>query len=112
MASRTGAKYDRKDILIADLVKALSHPARLQIIRFLAKRKTCVCGEIAEILPLSQSTVSQHLKELKDLGIIKGELEGRNSCYCIDREKLKLLDSMLQDFFNDISKYESDSECC
>ncbi len=69
---------------IALFAKALAHPARIAIIQLLLKKQTCYCGDIVEELPLSQSTVSQHLKELKNAGIIKGTIEGAKICYCID----------------------------
>jgi len=81
------AKIDEFTLLenrIAKYAKALGHPARVAILRLLLKRQACVCGDIVEELPLSQSTVSQHLKELKNAGLIKGEIEGVRTCYCID----------------------------
>ena len=69
---------------IALYAKALAHPARVAIIEMLLKKQSCVCGDIVDELPLSQSTVSQHLKELKNAGLIKGEIEGVKICYCID----------------------------
>lgn len=70
----------------AALAKALGHPARIAILQHLAKMKACMCGDIVEELPLSQSTVSQHLKELKKVGLIKGTIEGPSICYCIDEK--------------------------
>jgi ArsR family transcriptional regulator len=64
----------------------LGHPARIAILRLLAQRGTCICGEIVEDLPLSQSTVSQHLKALKEVGLIRGEIEGPRTCYCLDAD--------------------------
>lgn len=69
---------------IADLAKALAHPARIAIIQHLLKEKSCVCGDLVEVLPLAQATVSQHLKELKHIGIIKGEINPPRVCYCIN----------------------------
>ena len=69
---------------LAVLAKALGHPARIAILQFLIKSRSCVCGEIVDKLPLSQSTVSQHLKELKNAGLIKGDIDGPSVCYCID----------------------------
>lgn len=69
---------------LATTAKALGHPARIAILDYLAKQKSCVCGDIVDELPLSQSTVSQHLKELKAAGLIKGDVEGSSICYCID----------------------------
>ena len=71
---------------LAAVCKALSHPARIAILQTLAQRGTCICGEIVAALPLSQATVSQHLKVLKEAGLIRGETEGPRSCYCIDAQ--------------------------
>lgn len=72
---------------IANYAKALAHPARIAILKILMERKACICGDIVDELPLSQSTVSQHLKELKEAGLIKGTIEGVRVCYCIDEIK-------------------------
>jgi DNA-binding transcriptional ArsR family regulator len=77
-------EFSVRDNRIATWAKALSHPARVAILQLLIKRQNCICGDIVEELPLSQSTVSQHLKELKEAGLIKGEIEGAKICYCID----------------------------
>ncbi len=69
---------------IAAYAKALAHPARVAIVELLLKQQSCICGDIVNELPLSQSTVSQHLKELKNAGLIKGDMEGVTTCYCID----------------------------
>ena len=85
---------------VATIAKALGHPARIAILQYLAEKKSRVCGDIVDELPLSQSTVSQHLKELKKVGLIKGEIEGPSVCYCIDSKALikakKLLGDLLQ----------------
>ena len=73
---------------LASLCKALGHPTRVQIVRLLMSVDTCVCGDIVERLPLAQSTVSQHLKILKDAGLVKGEIDGPRTCYALDREAL------------------------
>ena len=73
---------------LAGIFKALAHPVRLKIIEHLKRVNCCICGEIVEILPLSQSTVSQHLKHLKNAGLVKGEIEGPTTCYCIDYDVL------------------------
>lgn len=88
MAISKKSEFIETDNELATFAKALSHPARILILKTLAKRNTCICGEIVDVLPLSQSTVSQHLKELLEAGIIKGEIEGVRSCYCIDWKKL------------------------
>lgn len=72
----------------ARICKALGHPARVKIVAFLQKADRCICGEIVQILPLAQSTVSQHLKQLKDAGLIRGAVEGPRTCYCLDRDLL------------------------
>lgn len=69
---------------LASFAKALAHPARIAILEYLLAHKVCICGDLVDELPLAQATVSQHLKELKAIGIIKGEIEGTSVCYCID----------------------------
>lgn len=76
---------------LARLAKALGHPARVAILRLLIRRDTCVCGEIVDELPLAQSTVSQHLKQLKEAGLIRGEVDGPRVCYCVDEGAIALL---------------------
>ncbi|WP_276495728.1 ArsR/SmtB family transcription factor [Pontibacter litorisediminis] len=84
---------------VARLAKVLSHPARIAILQHLAEAKTCISGDISNALPLSRTTVSQHLQELKNVGLIKGVIDGLTVCYCIDQEQFdrarQLLDSML-----------------
>ncbi len=79
---------------LARYAAALAHPARIAILKTLAQRKECVCGEIVEILPLAQSTVSQHLKVLKQAGLIQGDVEGPRSCYCINPGALERLSEL------------------
>lgn len=86
----------------SELFKALGHPARLAILDYLAKSKTCITGDIAEVLPLSRTTVNQHLKELKDVGLIKGTTEGVKTCYCLDNAKVKELKKITEAFLNGI----------
>ena len=76
------------DLTIALCCKALGHPARVAILRHLLQVDRCVCGEIVETLPLAQSTVSQHLKQLKDAGLIRGEIHGPSTCYCVNKDRL------------------------
>ncbi len=76
---------------LAHLAKALGHPARVRILRILSRRTQCVCGDIVEELPLAQSTVSQHLKVLKEAGLIRGEVDGPRVCYCIEPKALRRL---------------------
>lgn len=80
---------------LAALAWAVAHPARVRIVRLLIARKACVCGEIVNEMPLAQSTVSQHLKILKESGLIDGEVDGPKVCYCINREKLKRLKALI-----------------
>ncbi len=84
---------------LAELAKALGHPARVAILRELARRNVCVCGEIVDVLPLAQSTVSQHLKELKSAGLISGTVEGVKSCYCINHDTVSRLKNLLEELF-------------
>ncbi|MBN8524038.1 MAG: winged helix-turn-helix transcriptional regulator [Planctomycetes bacterium] len=76
---------------LAELAKALGHPARVRIMKLLIERNSCVCGDIVEEIPLAQSTVSQHLKQLKEAGLIQGEIDGPRICYCVDHAVLKRL---------------------
>jgi DNA-binding transcriptional ArsR family regulator len=88
MAFSKKEEFTKDDIWLADVGKALSHPARIRILKILSGMNVCMCGDIVELLPLSQSTVSQHLKELKRVGLIKGEIEGPKVCYCVNEETL------------------------
>ena len=94
----------------ANLFKALAHPARLQILRFLAESETCISGAISDELPLSRTTVNQHLKELKDAGLIKGHVEGVKMNYCLDAEKVKEMKSLLTSFLDGI-QFPDDFTC-
>ncbi|HLZ70035.1 MAG TPA: metalloregulator ArsR/SmtB family transcription factor [Dehalococcoidia bacterium] len=73
------------------MLRAMANPVRFRIVRLLAERDTCVCGELVEALPLAQSTVSEHLKVLKDAGIVRGTIGGPNTCYCLDPQALRFL---------------------
>ncbi|MEY4578575.1 MAG: hypothetical protein RL701_3278 [Pseudomonadota bacterium] len=86
---------DAADDELAELSKALGHPARVKILRILARRTTCVCGDIVDELPLAQSTVSQHLKVLKDAGLIRGEVDGPRTCYCLEPRMLRRLKALV-----------------
>ena len=83
------------DLELAELAKALGHPARVQIVRLLVRREACVCGDIVDELPLAQSTVSQHLKVLKDAGLVKGEIAGPRVCYCVEPRALRRLRALV-----------------
>src|SRR5690606_13315292 len=97
-ASKT-EHFTNKQNTIATLTKAFGHPARVAIMEYLMKVDTCICGDIVNELPLAQPTVSQHLKELKNAGLIKGNIEGNAICYCIDEKTIE----KLQDYFANIS---------
>ncbi len=83
---------------IAAYAKALAHPARIAILEFLASQNACMCGDIVDELPLSQSTVSQHLRELKNAGLIKGDIEGTKVCYCINEKAYKEIKTLFNEF--------------
>jgi len=102
--------FTDKQNSIATLIKALGHPARVAIVEHLMKVDSCICGDIVDELPLSQPTVSQHLKELKTAGLIKGSVEGNTICYCIDDAAIE----KLQNYFAKISKRleENKNKCC
>jgi ArsR family transcriptional regulator len=87
----------------AELFKALAHPARLAILKYLAATKTCITGDIADELPLGRTTVNQHLKELKDSGLINGTTEGAKTCYCLNIKRVKALRKMSRIFMNEIN---------
>lgn len=100
--------FTKTQLETAALAKALGHPARIAILQFLAQRSTCVCGDIVDELPLSQSTVSQHLKELKNLGLIKGEIEGPSVCYCIHQANWDKAKKLMNTFF----EKNNPENCC
>ncbi|MFN4915090.1 MAG: ArsR/SmtB family transcription factor [Sphingomonadales bacterium] len=99
MGTAKSEEFSVRDNRIAEFAKALSSPARIAILRVLMEKETCMCGDIVEEIPLSQSTVSQHLKELKKAGIIKGEIEGPKTCYCIDAENWETMRKTFKKFF-------------
>ena len=104
MAISKKSEFKEIDNELATFAKALSHPARILILKTLAKKNTCICGEIVEVLPLSQSTVSQHLKELKRVGLIKGEIEGPKICYCINPEVMEKVKKEFDKLFSQVCK--------
>ena len=91
--------FSDKQNYIAAIAKALGHPARVAIIDYLLTVDTCICGDIVNQLPLAQPTVSQHLKELKNAGLIKGDIEGNAICYCIDEKALQKLQTYFAKIF-------------
>ena len=102
-------EFTVKDNKIAKYAKALASPARVAILQLLLKKQNCMCGDIVEELPLSQSTVSQHLKELKESGLIKGDIEGAKVCYCIDDKEWKTAQIWINQLFD---AYKVSDGCC
>jgi DNA-binding transcriptional ArsR family regulator len=94
------SEFTVQQVRIAELAKALAHPARVAIVQHLLLAKECICGELVEVLPLSQSTVSQHLKEMKKAGLILGSVEPPRVCYCINPAALQELRLVLGSFAN------------
>jgi DNA-binding transcriptional ArsR family regulator len=103
------SNYTNKEAQLAQFAKALGHPARVAIISLLLKKQACICGDIVDELPLSQSTVSQHLKELKEAGIIKGEIDGVKTCYCIDETNWSKMSVLFNKMFDSITIAK---KCC
>jgi len=93
---------------LAVFTKALGHPARIAILEYLLNLNSCICGDLVDELPLSQATVSQHLKALKEAGLIKGNVEGTSVCYCIDKEVWEKAHTILNKFFGSFK----DPNCC
>jgi len=114
MASPKKEDFTGEENNIAEFAKAISHPARIAILNKLAECNMCICGEIVAVLPLSQSTVSQHLIELKKVGLVKGTIDGQKSCYCIDWEKLNENLAILNSFTNKLEtlKEKFKQNCC
>ncbi len=115
MAQNKKEEFSDKFNKIANFAKALSHPARIAILKKLADTNKCICGEIVEVMPLSQSTVSQHLKELKTTGLIQGEIEGVASKYCINWNNLDKSIDELYEFIKNIKEKNikvSEGGCC
>ncbi len=102
--------YTVKQEQVARFAKAMGHPARIAILQFLAKQTTCYFGDIHEELPIAKATVSQHLKELKDAGLIQGEVETPKVKYCINRENWKLAKELFVEFFDDCTGKKG--SCC
>ncbi len=97
------------EIQLANIAKALGHPARVAIIQYLLKNKSCICNDLVNELPLSQSTITQHLRELKEVGLIKGEVEGPKMNYCINQEVWQQAGAMFSDLF---AAYVPKQDCC
>lgn len=110
MAIHKKEEFSEKEQALAAFAKAISHPARISILGVLAQRNQCICGEIVEVMPLSQSTVSQHLKELKNAGLINGETDGPRSCYCINWDAFEKFNLDFNSLFQQLR--EENAKCC
>jgi len=112
MSTARDSSFPETQTRLARQLKALAHPARLAIVQLLAERDECVCGEIVDDLPLAQSTVSQHLKALKEAGLVQGTVEGRRTCYCLDSEAVVALNDKIGAFLDGLALAEFSSDCC
>lgn len=111
MAIHKKEEFEQKEQNLAAFAKALSHPARIAILKVLAQRNECICGEIVEVLPLAQSTVSQHLKALKEANLIQGTVEGPKSCYCINWKAFEKFSAEFGSLFSKL-KNSNNKRCC
>ena len=112
MALNKSKEFKLKEQSLSELAKSISHPARIAILKTVAAQGECICGDIVEVLPLAQSTVSQHLKDLKEIGLIKGEVDGLKSCYCINWKKLEEFEKEINKLFNELKSHKLKEECC
>ena len=111
MAFSKADQFAETDQEAAKWGKILSHPARIAILKTLSQMNACVCGTLAQSLPLAQSTVSQHLKTLRESRLIKGEIEGPHQCYCIDRNTLDALQSSLRQLLAELDTFALSCAC-
>lgn len=100
-------KFSEQQNQLASMAKALAHPARIAILEYLIKSQACICGDLVNELPLSQATVSQHLRELRDAGLIKGTVSGTSVCYCIDSDNWLLVKAAFNTFFDNVPECHS-----
>ena len=110
MGATKTSHFTDKQNKVATMLKALGHPARIAVIEYLLKVDTCICGDIVNELPLAQPTVSQHLKELKNAGLIKGDIEGNSICYCINEKALEAIQKYFASHSARIEKKKTN--CC
>jgi ArsR family transcriptional regulator len=111
MPTATKPSFTQRQERLAKGLKALAHPARLAIVQILAEREECICGEIVDDLPLAQSTISQHLKALKEAGLVKGTIDGPRTCYCLAPKAVTALQEKAVGFFDELDP-SAPSECC
>lgn len=102
-------KYTPEQVHLAQLLKVLGHPARIAIVQSIIRTDSCVCGDLVTEIGLAQSTISQHLKELKHVGIIQGTIEGTSVCYCINKETWGQLESTVNELFKSVA---ANPDCC
>ena len=99
--------YSKQQIDIAKFFKVLGHPARVAILQLISKQNSCICNDLVDEIGLAQATISQHLKELKSIGLLEGEVDGKSMCYCINVKRWEELQEQLNSFFN-----KTKSNCC
>jgi len=102
--------FTKEQNYFSSIAKVLGHPARIAILESILKRKTCICGDLVDEIGLAQATISQHLKELKNIGIIQGNIEGTKVCYCINPKKWKEIQVLFDKMFS--SYFDEESSCC
>lgn len=107
MGATKTEKFDHSQITIALVAKVLAHPARVAILQHISQQEGCICNDLVDVIGLAQPTISQHLNEIKKIGLLKGDFEGKNLCYCINEEKWKELQEIFYSFFGKINK-----NCC
>lgn len=112
MAQTKKTAFLAEEQKLAEFARALSHPARIAILKELARHDTCICGEIVSCLPLAQATVSQHLKELLNLGLIKGTVDGKKSCYCINWDTIKQVETSFNIFIEQLGQPQQEEQDC
>lgn len=103
-------KFTEEQNTLANLAKVLGHPARIAILQQIINKNTCICGDLVNDIGLAQATISQHLKELKNAGIIQGSIEGTSVCYCIDKDNWVNIQEMFSSFFN--YQITNNTNCC
>ena len=109
MGATKSTLFTKQQNALANMAKAIAHPARIAILQHLVKKNACVCGDLVDELGLAQPTTSQHLRELKIAGLIHGTIEGSSVCYCINPKVWRQYKDLLSSFFTDISP---DDDCC
>ena len=112
MAYSKKNQFTTKDARLSEYAGALGHPARIAILKILSQCNTCVCGDLVERMPLAQSTVSQHLRVLKDVGLITGEIEGPRCNYCLDPKALIEFTTLMDQLLSELRRQTKKDKCC